>query len=615
MLKSVFLRRILALVVTTVILFSLLTSVLYFIISRNLYSDMKAQELEPKAQTIGNFVLMYQNGDLPFQYFAQLISAGPSAWDAWVFVMDGTGQMMVQTNIPESVDPDGSFITGISDKMSQVLNGEKVEFTGSIKNSEFGMMIVGIPVIDNNVVVGAVFLAKPLLEVNAGVNSLNGALLLSTCICLLLMIFPTIYAGNRLLKPLKQTRDVALAMANGNFSVRANANSKDEIGDLAASFNLLGERLEMTISDLVLEKNRLMRVLNGLAEGIIAVDIHCNVTHANPALWKLIHYRKLGQSFSDLPKDNERALMLRPKDPHFIRQQLIADEGVWDDFRNVILTSNPVTRNMTHQESMLRVMITPIEDESGKTIGAVGLFQDITEAEILEQTRRDYVANVSHELRTPLTAMRGLIEPLSDGLVKTEEDKKRYYDIILRETMRLSRLIEDMLELSRLQAGKISMDSKPFLVQEIVEDVVDKYQKTAYEKGITLTMSDNFHNLPMAIGNADRVEQVLVILIDNALKFTQAEGNITLDATLEKSKTPSKVYVSVRDSGVGIEPEKVSKVFERFFKGDQARYGTAGTGLGLSIAKEILHAMGEEISVTSTFGKGANFTFSVSLKK
>lgn len=615
MFKSVFLRRILGLIVITALLFAILTSGLYYFISRQIYADMKAEELAPKAESISEFLVMYDNGELPFQYFAQVISAGPSAWDAWVFILDKNGQMLIQTEVPSQIDPGSSFIQAISSKTAQVLNGEKVEFTANLPNSRYGMLVVGVPAKSNGNIAGAVFLAKPMVEINAGINSLARAMIISTLICMMIMILPAIFAANLITKPLKKTRDTALAMANGNFSVRADTRAKGEIGDLAASFNLLGERLEKTIADLVLEKNRLIRVLNGLAEGIIAVDSHCNVTHANPALWNLIYDHKLGQAYCDLPGVNERSLMIRPNDPQFIRQQLISDESVWEDFKNVIHTSTPIIRNLVHHESIIRVMITPIEDEFKKTVGAVGLFQDITEAEILEQTRRDYVANVSHELRTPLTAMRGLIEPLADGLVKSEEDKKRYYGIIMRETMRLSRLIEDMLELSRLQSGKITIDTKPFRIQEIAEDVVDKFQRTAMDKGVSLVLSDHFDTIPTVIGNSDRVEQVLIILIDNALKFTGDKGTVTLDAALDKNRNASKVYISVTDTGVGIEPEKVSSVFERFFKADQARYGTAGTGLGLSIAKEILNTMGENISVTSTPGKGSTFTFTLTIKK
>ncbi len=613
--KSVFLKRILSLIIITVVLFVLLTSSIYILLSRDIYSDMKSRELKPKAETIGNFVLMYNNGEIPLQYFTQLISAGPSAWDAWVFVLDSKGNMMIQTTIPESVDPDKSFIKGISSKTSEVLSGKNVEFTGNLPNNELGMMIVGVPVTDSTGVVGAVFLAKPLYEINAGIDSLNGALFISTLICLIVMIIPTIYATKRILKPLKETRKVALAMANGDFSVRATTITEDEFGDLAKSFNLLADRLEKTVSDLVMEKNRIIRILNGLAEGIIAVDIQCNVTHVNPALFKLINSINSGSSFECIPQVNENALVLRPDNPQFIRSQLIADDAVWDDFRNVILTSIPVNREIHSNERIIRIAITPTEDDFGNTIGAVGLFQDITESEILEQTRKDYVANVSHEFRTPLTAMRGLIEPLADGLVKSDDTKKKYYDIILRETMRLSRLIDDMLELSRLQSKKTSIETKTFSLHEVIEDVVDKYSKAAVEKGVTLAASDNFKTLPMLVGNSDRIEQILIILIDNALKFTPSGKDIFLDVAYDKRKKTEKVFVSVKDTGVGIDPDKVKNVFDRFYKTNKARYGTEGTGLGLSIAKEILNAMNEEIFVTSTLGKGSTFTFSLSIKK
>ncbi len=612
--KSVLLRRFLVLFIATAGLFVLLTSFLYVIISQTLYTNIKAAELRPKAKTISEFVILYHNGDIPYSYFASLVSAGPSAWDAWVFVLDADGQMAIHTTIPEETDPGQSFMKAIESKTGEVLGGKEIQFIGSLPNDRFKMMIVGVPIVNGGVVEGAVFLAKPLYEITAGINSLNRALLLSTLVCLLIMVFPTIAGINRLIRPLKETRDAAIAMSNGNFTVRAKTLVKGEIGDLAASFNLLAERLEKTISDLVTEKNRLMRILNGLAEGIIAVDAQCTVTHVNPALWRLIHSGSLGPSFDDLPPDETHALIVKPSDPRFIRSQVIADESVWDDFRNVIHTSVPITRDLVRRDSVIRMMVTPIADETGRTVGAVGLLQDITEAEILEQTRKDYVANVSHELRTPLTALRGLVEPLADGLVRTEEDRRRYYGIILRETMRLSRLIEDMMELSRLQSGKIRIDRKSFDLGGVISDLAYKYVQIASDKGITLRFSDAFSRLPQAVGNPDRVEQVLIILIDNALKFTPAGGEIRVEVNPNRKSRPDKLLIMVSDTGTGIEPEVLNNIFDRFFKADKARYGTAGTGLGLSIAKEILTAMGETIMVSSAVGKGTVFTFTLSLK-
>ncbi|MDD4327677.1 MAG: ATP-binding protein [Eubacteriales bacterium] len=613
--KSSLLRKILLIFLTFVMVFVLLTSSLYVIISRTIYTDMKEQELSPKAATIAGIVLAYRKGEIPFTYFQSIISAGPSAWDAWVFVLDNEGNMIIQTRIPVESDPNRSFVTAIESKTPDVLSGNKVNFTGSLPNDKFRMMIVGVPVMDGTEVTGAVFLAKPLYEINAGINSLNRALLISTLICLLLMGFPVVFAFNRLIRPLKETRDAALALADGNFKIRAEIHSDDEIGDLASSFNFLAERLEKTVSDLTTERNRLMRILNGLAEGIIAVDINCNVTHANPALWKLIHTRQLGQTYDGDVSASGRAIMVRPSNPQFIRKQVISDERVWDDFRNVILTSVPAVREIDRNGSIIRIIITPIEDETGNNTGAVAMLTDITEATLLEQTRKDYIANISHELRTPLTAMRGLVEPLADGLVKTEEDRMRYYSIILRETMRLSRLIEDMMELSRLQSGNTTIDTRQFDIADIVSDIIDKYKVIAADKGITLECTDELENLPPVSGNPDRTEQVLVILIDNALKFTGEGGHVIIGVKPDRKSSPSKLLVSVSDNGPGIDADVINNVFDRFFKADKARYGTAGTGLGLSIAKEILGALGESITVKSHKGKGTVFTFTIKIRK
>jgi methyl-accepting chemotaxis protein len=245
-----------------VLIFVMLTSALYVVISRNIYMEMKTEELSPKAKTVSDFVLFYMHGEISFQYFSNLISAGPSAWDSWVFVLDKEGKMIVETTIPEKDDPEGSFVKAIKNSTEDVLSGKEVEFTGSLPEEHFQMMIIGIPIIDSNEVAGAVFLAKPLYEITAGINSLNRALLLSTAICLLLMAFPAVFAFKSLIKPLKETRNAALAMSEGDFSARARINSDDEIGDLASTFNLLAERLEKTVSDLITEKNRLIRILN-----------------------------------------------------------------------------------------------------------------------------------------------------------------------------------------------------------------------------------------------------------------------------------------------------------------------------------------------------------------
>ena len=209
-------------------------------------------------------------------------------------------------------------------------------------------------------------------------------------------------------------------------------------------------------------------------------------------------------------------------------------------------------------------------------------------------------------MRTPLTAMRALIEPLKEGMVTTEEARMRYYGIILREVMRLSRLIDDLMELSRLQSGALAIQTDRVLLSTLVPDVCERYAHIAQEHGLQFEMNADFEKCPAVVTNADRVEQLLVILLDNAMKYTPEGGCVSVGA----SWTEKKVTLTVRDTGVGIDAADLPYVFDRFYKVDKAHSGM-GSGLGLSIARELLRWMGEEIWVKSEKDKGTEFGFTL----
>ena len=244
-------------------------------------------------------------------------------------------------------------------------------------------------------------------------------------------------------------------------------------------------------------------------------------------------------------------------------------------------------------------------DEIGATAGAVGLFSDVTQMERLERTRREYVSNVSHELRTPLTAVRALVEPLKEGMVTKEEDRMRYYDIILREVMRLSRLINDQLELSRLQSGGVAIEKRRIQLDDLIYDVCDRYNSIAEEHGLQLNIETDLSSCPSVWANADRVEQMFIILLDNAIKYTEA-GSVNVRVGWDAEK----VTITVRDTGIGISEQDLPYVFDRFYKVDKAHSGK-GSGLGLSIARELLNRMDEQIWVESEKGVGSAFSFTV----
>ncbi|MBR6219034.1 MAG: HAMP domain-containing protein [Clostridia bacterium] len=389
------------------------------------------------------------------------------------------------------------------------------------------------------------------------------------------------------LKAIGKLRDVAVAMSEGELEQRADESAEGEIGELGRAVNNLSAQLSRNMYTLIVERNRLRNMLNGLSEAIVAIDAEGHVTHTNPALDRFFTRQKLA---------------LHLPDP---RMKLIPDKSIWEDFDGVIRTGEAMTRNLESRDMILRLTITPIVDEIGAIAGAVGLFSDITQMERLEKTRRDYVSNVSHELRTPLTAMRALIEPLKEGMVTEEADRQRYYDIILREILRLSRLINDQLELSRLQSGTLSIQKSVMALDDVVYDVCDRYGTIAAEHGLELKVGTDFTACPQVYANADRVEQMLIILVDNAIKYTE-QGSVTVWADWDDAR----VVIHVKDTGIGIEENDLPYVFDRFYKVDKAHSGK-GSGLGLSIARELLKRMDEDIWVTSEKGEGTEFSFTL----
>jgi signal transduction histidine kinase len=251
------------------------------------------------------------------------------------------------------------------------------------------------------------------------------------------------------------------------------------------------------------------------------------------------------------------------------------------------------------------------EDEIGELARAFNylatkLEENDKQAKLLEQTRRDYIANVSHELKTPVTSIRAIGETLNDDVFLEKIDKKKYYSMILRESMRLELLIEDMLELSRLQSGNVALEKSLVNVEKMILEAVEEFEVMADDLEVTFNTPKNLKHIPDVFTNKNRIIQVLVILLDNAFKFTEAEGCVSVDVVAETDF----IKVSICDTGLGIDKEDISFVFDRFYKVDKA-HASMGTGIGLSIASEIMSHLDEEIYVKSEIGKGSSFTFTI----
>ncbi|NLK88947.1 MAG: cell wall metabolism sensor histidine kinase WalK [Clostridiaceae bacterium] len=592
--KSVFFRRVLAILLLALLLWALLTAVLYTFLSRPVFMQIKAREMQPKAEMVATRAAAGFLVDDVF--FDSILLSSQELFNAWIFVIDGLSGDVRNASLPSTeAEARPVILEQIKKNNDRLLSGNynSLWFTARLPkdgdNSE--AFFIGVPIRvrfgRQDSVIGTVFFVASMDEMNAGFHSINIALIFSSLIVLILMVLPVWFITARLIRPLRQTRNVALAIAHGDFSVRADAGQVGEIGELAGIMNDLADKLSASIADLTLERNRLRQILAGMSEGLLAIDHNGRITSANPALLNLMALDTLPSIGSPLA---EQPVLMELSEP----------------LMQVMVQKIDTEQTLSRHNRILAIQMSPLCEPDGPAAGAVALIRDITEAERLEQTRRDYVANVSHELRTPLTAIRALVEPMRDGLVQSENDRQRYYTIILAEIVRLSRLINDMLELSRLQAGSLVIQLRNFELGPLLEDVGDRFRLQAEDQQITLSWPENLSALPVVHANLDRVEQVLIILLDNAFKYTPSGGSVALQVAWDERT----VKISVTDTGIGIHPADIDAVFDRFYKADKA-HQQPGTGLGLAIARELLQQMGQDIMVTSQLGKGSTFTFTL----
>ena len=602
-------RRLVMIVLGALLLSALLTVGIYIFAARQVFTRMKTQELFVQAERIAATTAERQYGDLSEEVYQGYMQSAPEMLNAnvSVYLYPEPASEVIYTVPDKAID--ASWLEDAAEAIERrrfsIMDRKSLSFTEALGEEQVETLFVGYPIVitdseeAQSQAVGAVFLTVDLEAITQSYTSLTFALILASSTAFLVMIWPLLVVIRRITLPLQQTTEVAIAMTRGDFSVRADSSGSGEIGELSRAINNLASDLDRTLGSLMLERNRLQQVIDGLNEGLVAVSADLTITHYNPAVIDLL---VPGTPPEQAAYGQEEAL-----------RRAFADHGIWSDFIQVMNQKSPYSRQIEMDRKILQITLTHLSNHAGRIAGAVALFRDVTESERLEQTRRDYVANVSHELRTPLTAVRALVEPLNDGLVTDEADQKRYYSIILEETMRLSRLISDMLELSRLQAGSADLEQSEFALSEVLDHLVDKYIPMAKQAQIDLSFpEDGSEEAETRVyWNPDRLEQILIILIDNALKFTDAGGWIAV--SVDGHSRPGKALLTVRDNGSGIKAEDADHVFERFYKADKSREKREGTGLGLSIAKEILKLSNESIWVVSQPGEGAAFTFTVQL--
>ncbi|WP_294747451.1 ATP-binding protein [uncultured Exiguobacterium sp.] len=391
-------------------------------------------------------------------------------------------------------------------------------------------------------------------------------------LCVLLAIIGTtvfaFFLSTRITAPLRTIRQAVVEAGEGKFDQSLTQRSRDEIGDLALAFNEMSSQLNQYVTDLDKERHLLSSILRCMADGVLT-------------------FSKSGE-----------LLATNPPAEAFLAGAPVPDELI-ELFQTVMREETEMTVSFEREGRFYIIIVSPLLEQE-EQIGAVAVLRDMTEAQQLEKMRADFVANVSHELRTPLVMLQGYSEAIVDGMTESDEATKEFASIIYDESQRLSRLVNDLLDLARMEAGYQELRIEAVEAVSFARRVIKKFKQMGRDKQVTFSVSG-----PNVVFDADpdQMEQVLTNLLGNALRYTEnGEIKIKIDEDREN------ITLSVIDSGDGIPEEDLPFVFDRFYKADKARTrGKTGTGIGLAIVANVVRAHGGEVEVDSRLGEGATF--------
>ncbi|MFZ3130104.1 MAG: ATP-binding protein [Desulfosporosinus sp.] len=578
-----------------IVLISMLAIGISFIQMFRQYAfDSREKTMLASARSIALVVANYKQSNSQMPGFGAYMRSLDTLTESKVWITDSEGQLSVISGMGRGIDQ-GMGQQGLGqgylnnseplpkeaeNVIQEVISGQESvsESFSSVYNE--ATITVGVPIVDaNHEIIGSVLLHSPVTGVTETLNRALSILAISLLAALILAVALGIFYSLLFTRPLKAMKDTALEIIRGNYSARTGVDRKDELGQLGNSLDLLAAELGSTINQLFQEKGKLKDIIASISEGIVAFDLSLKPVSVNSALAEIMN---------------------RPR-PYL-------QEDIEIDLNNLEIKV-PLTKVMKEKKPLqmlknwlgkkLMFTFSPIVDNNGAVTGSVALVQDISESERIEQFRRDFVANVSHEFRTPLTVIRGSLEALADGTVEKSEDIKHYHQKMLSETRGMERLVGDLLELSRLQSGKITMHKETIHISSLLADAVKSLQTIAEKKGIKIEYLSK-QDVPLFLGDYDRLRQLFVIFLDNAVKYSPNNTAVSIETSLLENNTLS---VIIRDHGYGIPADELTHIWDRFYKVDKSRKGNS-TGLGLAIAKPLIELHKAKVSVQSELQKG-----------
>lgn len=552
----------------------------YLIQSLERYHDRKLTEsLIVNAQLISDFLLVrylpperkLSVNDSTIQEYIKQVA--PSSIK-YIAVMDENATVVASTD--ETRFSRGSRI--LSPEIMQASFGDQAEEIRQDPSTQKKFKYLAYPIKNDGEVVGILYLVASLEDIYETMNNIRLILLTATFLALLITGILGYALSNTITGPIREVTKRAALLAEGNFDQKIEVKSDDEIGKLTGMFNFLTSRLKATLEEISEEKEKMEAILTNMADGVIALNGRGEVIHINPAAMRMLDLER-ERLEGDFAEKLKNILEIHP-----------------EDFPKTEKT--PMEVLVKVKDGTLKAIFEPLAGETKET-GYILLLQDVTKQQRLEEMRKEFVANVSHELRTPLTTIKSYAETLLDGAMEDSAVAYQFVKVINDEADRMTRLVNDLLELSRLDNKEVKWNKRPLKIDLLVGEVVSKMMMSAKKKGLSVRCEIE-ENLEV-FADRDKMEQVFQNVLSNAIKYTSEGGRIFVKG----EKAGNQVCVSVEDTGIGIPKEDLPRIFERFYRVDKTRSRElGGTGLGLSIAREIVLAHDGDIEVQSEPGKG-----------
>lgn len=564
-------KKVLISVITTILFSLIVISSLFIVISNYQHIENTKHDLKVNSKIIAKIIA--NNGITNTEALYEEVY---DQFDMRITYMDNKGDILYDSTSNNEHIENHKDRKEVKEALSNG-SGSSVRFSNTAQKN----MIYYAEVLSNGNILRV---SIPLDDV----NMLKDDFLRYYVICFIIVIIMAVILSSKIsdiiVEPIKELQFVTGKIATGEFNRRVNIKSNDEIGKLASTFNNMADKLQITLKEVIDKQNRLEAILKSMDSGVIAVDRKHKIIMMNPYAKKIFGINRdiIGENLMDNIRDFEFEKVFSEHKYEYKEIKIL-----W-----------PIERE-------LRIKTADIINE-GKLIGTVAVVQDITDIKKLENMRSQFVANVSHELKTPLTSIKGFAETLK--YVNDEENKERFLNIINDEAERLTRLINDILALSDLEYHKDEI-VQDIYVKESLEELGYIMESVAESKSVDLSIKCDKNILLR--GSKDKFKQMMINLIDNAIKYSEKGAKVFVEA----SYMDNECTITIKDTGMGIDDEHLSRVFERFYRVDKARSrANGGTGLGLAIVKHIVITFNGTINVESELGVGTLFTIKIPAK-